>query len=194
MFYYYPKPQFQEVGTSYIKYIYIFFLIFYTVLTPMYYELFIFTLIYTYMYGNMALFFGMLIIALPRILSMIDFYFLLFGGQTAYRYKKCSLVIQLASSVIVGLFTVLYVIVIGMDDTFEEFIKDPMVRESILFLICNGLSYPVINEQPSQIGAENYLPVMSNDGSRMSIPMQPVPMVAPQSSSMPVFIPYFDQH
>ena len=207
MLYYYPKPEFQQVGISVLKWIFIAMVILYTICSPEYFEMYLFILIYTFLERNMPLFYAMLVVVVPRVLGFLDFYFIIFEGKNVYKYRTINLVIQLLASVIVGLFFIIYVA--AMEDDFNNLLKDPLFKESVMFLICNCLSYALINSTNSSDVIENsnqafanvrYAPIMPEALAypqqqmmgQINIPMQNVASAETQKpQASPVFVPYY---
>ena len=173
--------------SSAAKYALIFFLIIYTIFIPTLYHLYIAALIEYYKSGEMALFYSILIVILPHFLSFIDFYFILLGGTCAVKLKKLSFLIQLTTTAIVGIFTLLAIIMLSTEGEIIDVITNPIVQESVLLLICNGLSYTVMNEQSSRYG---YIYAMHPNSQFTLIPMQDLHVELPISSEMPQFAPY----
>ena len=143
----YQKLQVQS-NSSVAKYVYIFFLIIYSLCVPKFYKTYVYFLVIAFKEGSLIFLFGMLAVLIPRVLSLLDFYIILIGGQAVYKYKHLSLSIQLVSSVLEGLITLLAIIYSLIEGGMAYIIANQFLWESVLFLICNFFSYSVIDDEP----------------------------------------------
>jgi len=135
--------------------------------------------------------FGIIVLVIfgVKIVCLLDFHFILFGGANAYNVRALSTIIQIVGISAIGLSLLIVGVEIGiLTKNFLAIIVHPFVLDFGLFVICSGLSFFVINEAPKM---ENlpiaYMPISQQ--SKINYPMMQISSLEPQLVQAPVQAP-----
>ncbi len=186
-------PQFYA-SNPYFRYIFMSFVLLFSVISLFFLPVDIAAIQMSLDPGFTIFFILVLIIFLTKMLCLVDFYLILFGGSTAAELKMISFILQIVGSVFVGVSLIVVAVEIYiLTNMFIAVLVHPFVIDFFLFMICNVLSYLVMNETTAPVQGFAYVAVPQQQQSKaypmmtfaaptpepeiVEVPMQPMPSI-----------------